>query len=83
LLQIGEEAGDERGVEVGDVELAGLLADTGDGEAEQQPPGVAVGGNGVRAGAALADEPLGEVGLQGRGERAHACLLAACACSRR
>ena len=37
------------------------------GEAEQQPPGVAVGGDGVRAGAALADEPVGEERLAGWG----------------
>ena len=35
------------------------------GEAQQQPEGVAVGGDRVRAGLALADQPLGEERLQG------------------
>src|SRR5260221_334843 len=78
LLMVGQEVCDERGVQVDEVELAGLVAGAAGGEAEQQPQGVAVGGDGVGAGVALADEPLGEVGLQGRGERAHACLPAAC-----
>src|SRR5262249_17352314 len=59
------------GVEVGDVELAGVLAGALGGEAEQQPPGVAVAGDGVAAGAALADEPVGEERLQGGSERGH------------
>ena len=40
-------------------------------KAEQQPEGVAVGGDGVRAGLPLADQPVGEEGLQGGGEGAH------------
>ena len=40
-------------------------------EAQQQPPGVPIGGHGVRAGVALAHEAFGEEGLEGRGQRAH------------
>ena len=72
-----EEGDDRRRVEVGDVKLARLLADFGLHELQQQSPGVAIRGNGVRADAALADEALGEVGLEGRGEPAHCFLPAA------
>src|SRR5207302_6033772 len=77
LLKMAEEACDERGVEVADVELAGLLAGSVMSETQQEPPGVPVGGDRMRTGVTLADEPLGEVGLEGGGERAHACLPAA------
>ena len=50
---------------------AGRLAGAVGGEGQQQPEGVAVGGDGVRAGGALADQPVGEEGLQRRGQRAH------------
>ena len=40
---------------------------------------VAVGGDGVRAGAALADQPVGEERLQGRGERGSSPRPARCA----
>ena len=40
-------------------------------EAQQQPDGVAVGGDGVRAGLALLEQPVGEERLQGGGERGH------------
>ena len=48
------------------------------GEAQQQPERVAVGGDGVRAGLALADQPVGEERLQGRGERGHRPTLLVC-----
>ena len=44
--------------------LAGLALD----EAEQQPEGVAVGGDRARARLALPGQPFGEERLQGRGE---------------
>ena len=40
-------------------------------EAEQQPEGVAISSDGVGACLALADEPVGEERLKGRGERRH------------
>ena len=49
----------------------GLLAGAAGGEGEQQPPGVAVGGDGLAAGVPLAGQPVGEERLQGRGERGH------------
>ena len=51
------------------------LAGSGLGEAEKQPPGVTIGGDGMGTGLSLADETLGEVGLEGGGERAHERLL--------
>ena len=36
--------------------------------AQHQPPGVTVGGDGIGAGMALVDQPLGEERFQGRGE---------------
>ena len=57
--------------QVGDVELAGVLAAAVGGEVQQQSPGVAVAGDRVGAGTALADQPAGEERLQRRGERGH------------
>jgi hypothetical protein len=74
LLQMVQEGADDRGAEVGQVQLGGLLAGPGMDEAQQEPPGVAVGGHRVRAGMTLADQPFGEKCLKGRGERAHARL---------
>jgi hypothetical protein len=54
----------ERGIKVGDVELAGLLVDPLCGEAEEEPESVPVGGEGVWAIATLGDEPVGEKRLQ-------------------
>src|SRR5882724_5851605 len=71
LLQVVQEAGDEGRVEVGQVQLAGLLAGAVLRVAQQEPPAVAVGGHGVGAGVALAGEPAGEERLQGGGESAH------------
>ena len=71
VLEVVEERGDQWRVEVADVELAGLAAGPLGGEREQQPERVAVGGDRVRAGVALPDQPLGEERLQRRRERAH------------
>jgi hypothetical protein len=71
VFEVVEERGDEGGVEVGQVQGAGRLAGAGLSEADQQPEGVAVGGDGVRAGLSLVAESLEEEALQGRGERAH------------
>ena len=73
VFEVVEERGDQRGVEVGDVELAGVLAGALRSEGQEQPPGIPVAGDGMRAGTALADEPVGEEGLQRRRERAHRC----------
>ena len=45
VLEVVQEAADQRGVQVGDVELAGLLPGALGGERQEQPPGVAVGGD--------------------------------------
>jgi hypothetical protein len=71
-FQVGEERGDQRGVQVGQVELAWVLPGAVPGEVQQQPEGVPVGGDGVRAGLALAGEPLGEERLERGCQRGHA-----------
>jgi hypothetical protein len=70
-LEVVEEGADERRVEVREVEPRGRRARPLGGEPQEEPPGVAVGGDGLRAGLPLPDEPLGEERLEGRGERAH------------
>jgi len=45
LLEMVEERADQLGVEIVDVQLAGLLAGSLGGEREQQPERVAVGGD--------------------------------------
>ena len=71
VLQVGQERGDGRGVEVFEVQLCWLFVTGVRDVAQQEPPRVAVGGDRVRAGLALADQPVGEERLQGRGERGH------------
>lgn len=70
-LEVIEEGADQRGVEVGDLELRRRAAGPPLGELHQQPDRVAVGGDRLRARRTLVDQPLGEERLQGRGERAH------------
>jgi hypothetical protein len=69
LFQVVQERGDQRRVEVGDVEGAGRLAGLPGGEGQREPWGKP-GGDGVGAGRPLADQPVGEIGLQGLGVRA-------------
>ena len=71
-LQVLQKHADELGVKIGDLELGRGLAGLPFGEDQQQLESVAIGGDGVRAGLALAGEPVGHVGLQGGGEAAHA-----------
>ena len=76
-FEVPEERGDEAGVQVLDLKLGGDLADPRFGEAEQQSEGVAIGGHGVRAGAALGDEPVGEERLERWSRGRHGCASAA------
>ena len=71
VLEVVEKRGDQRRVQIGDIELGWLAAQALGGEAQQQLERVAVGGDRVRAGASLADQPVGEERLHGRRERAH------------
>ncbi len=71
VLDVVEERGDHRGVQVGDVKPAGQGPGGGGGEAEQQPQRVPVSGDGVRAGPPLGGQPLGEERLDGGGDRGH------------
>ena len=71
VAQVFQEGSDEVGVEVVQVQLAGCGAGAGLGEGQQQAEGVPVGGHGVAADLALGDQPVGEEGLQDRGEGGH------------
>jgi hypothetical protein len=51
---VGQERHDQGGVQVGDIQVDGLFAEGAGGVDDQQPQAVAVGGDGVRAGLALA-----------------------------
>jgi hypothetical protein len=66
-----EERSHQRRVKIGDVEFRGLFSCSLGGEAEQQFERVAVGGDRVRAGVALTEQPFGEERLQCRSERAN------------
>src|SRR5581483_1542167 len=79
-LEVVEECGDQLGVQVSPVQGVGWLAGSLLGEGEQQLERIAVRGDGAGAGAALADQPLGEESLQGGGDRGHRCA-ASCDCS--
>ena len=64
LFEVGQERADRGRVEVGEVQPAGRLAGLLLRETEQQPEGVAVGGDRARAGVALGHQPVGEERLQ-------------------
>jgi len=80
-LEMVQERADQRRVEFGDVEGGGCLAQAFRGEGQQEPEGELVGADRVRAGGPLADQPVGEVGLQCGGEAAHR-RAPNCVCSR-
>src|SRR5512134_1745422 len=75
LFQMIEKGADQGGIEIVDIELARLLAVSVRREDQEQPQGIAIGLERVRADLALAGEAVGEERLQGRGERAHASPL--------
>ena len=72
-FEVVQERGDQGHVEVCDVEGARRLAGVLGGVGQQQPEGDLVGPDRVRARGTLADQPVGEVCLQRRRERAHRC----------
>ncbi len=71
LLEVLQERSDQRRVELCDIQFAGRLAGPLGGELQQQPEGLAVRSDRVRARAALRDQPIAEVGLHRGRERAH------------
>jgi hypothetical protein len=71
VLEVVEERSDQRCVEVGEVQLAWLLASLLLGEGQEQAEGVAVGGDRAWAGVLLGHQPVGEPGLEGRREQRH------------
>jgi len=78
LFEVLQELPDERGVEVGEAEVAGCLAGLALGEGEQEPAGVAVGGDRVRAGLLLPGQPVGEEALQDGGQVGHDASRPSC-----
>jgi hypothetical protein len=64
--QVVEERADQRGVQVGDPQPRRGAARLLLGEGQQEPEGVAVGGDRVAAGVALPDQPVGEERLLSR-----------------
>ena len=70
-FEVAEEGPDQRGVEVVEVQLVGCFAGTVVCVVDEQADGVAVGGDRLGAGIALAEEPLDEEGSQGRGAQGH------------
>jgi len=70
-LEVVQERGDQRRVEVCDVQRTRRLVGLRGGEADQQPERVAVAGDRVGGGATLSDEPVGEERLQHRCQRGH------------
>ena len=71
VLQVVEERGDRVRVQVVPVQLRRADSCASLDEAEQEAERVAVGGDGARAGLALAGEPVGEERLQGRRDQGH------------
>lgn len=70
-FEVIEECADQWCVEICDVQLAWLLASLFGGEAEQQPPGVAIRGDSAGTRVSLGYQTLREKRLECRGERAH------------
>ena len=78
LFEVVQELPDERGVQVGEAEGAGRLAGLALGEGEQEPAGVAVGSDRVRAGLLLPGQPVGEEALQDGGQVGHDACRPSC-----
>jgi hypothetical protein len=73
VFEVVQERGDDRRVEVGELQPGRGLAGPLCREGEQQLPRVAVGGGGVAAGALLPGQPFGEECFEGGGEGGHGC----------
>ena len=71
VFEVIEKPGDQRGVEVGKVQLGRLLASPLRRIAQQQPECVSVSGDRARASVLLVDQPLNEERLECRGERGY------------
>jgi len=64
VFEVVEEGPDQWRVNVADIQRGWFLAGSLGGEGQQQPERVTVAGDGVVAGIALANEPVGEERLQ-------------------
>jgi hypothetical protein len=60
VFEVVQERGDQRCVDLADVQSTGRLAGSLGGEADQEAQAGLVSGDGVGAGVALADQPVGE-----------------------
>ena len=78
VLEVVQERADQLRVEIFEVKKRRCPACLPGRKHQQQSQGVAVGGNGVRAGALLPGEAVGEECLQGRGQRGHEGAAALC-----
>ena len=79
-FEVVEERGNPGRVEVLDIERRRLLAGLPLNEGQEQSEGVAIGGDRVRAGVSLVDQPVGEERLQRGRQRTHrsSCTVAFC-----
>jgi len=68
---MGQKRGDQRRIELVDIQLARFRPGPLDRELKQQAERQAIRGDRVLAGAALGDQPVCEISLHRRGERAH------------
>jgi hypothetical protein len=81
-FEVVQERADGGGVEVAGLQLRRGLPGAVLGECEQEPEPVPAGGDGVLAGAFLADQPLGEERLEGGCDGADRCCSSSLASSR-
>ncbi len=77
---MGEERADERGVQVGHIQLRGKLPAALVSEAQKQLEGIPVARHGVRAGVPLCHQMIGEEPLHDRGEFGHGSSRLGCCC---
>jgi hypothetical protein len=77
VFEVIQERGDQRRVEVGNVQRVRFDAGALLREGQQEPEGVAVGGDRVRAGLSLPDQRFGEERLKRRSQRVHRPALRA------
>lgn len=76
-FEVVEKPSDEGGVKLTDIKIGWVGVGVVGGVGDEEPEGVSVGGDGVRAGGSLFDEPVTEERLKGRSECGHESTPAA------
>ncbi len=71
-FEVVEKPSDEGGVKLTDIKIGWVGVGVVGGVGDEEPEGVSVGGDGVRAGGSLFDEPVTEERLKGRSGQANA-----------